>query len=53
MGLAIEKLFKGYTVKEIEEIVFKAALAANKNVKNPYPQIIKPLPPSEKREWAM
>jgi len=53
MATAIEKLFKGYTVKEIEEIVFKAALAANKKVKSPYPQDIKTLSFPEKREWLM
>jgi len=44
MNTAIDKLFKGYSIKEIEEIVIKAGFAANKMTKKHYPQVIKQLP---------
>jgi transcriptional regulator GlxA family with amidase domain len=53
MSTAIEKLFKGYSVKEIEEIVIKAGFAANKTTKKHYPKLISPLPRNEKRKWFM
>ena len=55
MVVVIDKLFKGYTVKEIEEILFKAGLEANKNTQKPFPRALKPSLDSDKRVlvvWA-
>jgi len=52
MANAIDKLFKGYTVREIEEILFKVGLKANKNVKKPIPEVLKSSSCSEKRVLA-
>ena len=41
MATAIDKLFKGYTVKEIEEILFKDGFEAQKRKKKRYSRIIK------------
>ena len=49
MTPAIEKLFKGYTVKEIEEILFKSALKTKKEIKKHYVHITKSAAETEKR----
>ena len=48
MARAIDQLFKGYTVKEIEEILFKQAFEATTTKKYPLRKI-KPIQFKEKR----
>ena len=49
MASTIDKLFKNYSVKEIEEILFKASLNTDKRVTKPYPAIQKSSKSKEKR----
>ena len=49
MAAEIDKLFKGYTVREIEEILFKMGLKADKSVKKPTPGVLKSSSRSEKQ----
>lgn len=41
MATAIDKLFKGYTIKEIEEILFKQPLNKGKAINKSYTQTLK------------
>ncbi len=53
MATVIDKLFKGYTVGEIEEILFKMGLKANKSEKKPIPGVLKSSSRSEKQIMAL
>ena len=41
MATTIDKLFKGYTAKEIEEILFKPGFKAKNATKKRFPQMLK------------
>ena len=49
MATVIDKLFKGYTVREIEEILFKVGLKVDKSINNPMPGVLKSSSHNEKR----
>lgn len=49
MATVIDKLLKGYSVKEIEEILFKPAFELNKHKKKNYIDSIKPAQYKTKR----
>ena len=53
MAAEIDKLFKGYSVKEIEEILIKASLEAFKDKKTQYIPVGTSSRRSAKRVWVL
>jgi hypothetical protein len=49
MATVIDKLLKDYSVKEIEEILFKSGFKAKKEIRKRYSHITKSSSESEKR----